>query len=211
MNQIKNLQKLAELSYFDKPTLAQFVTVSDNALSADIKRWLKSGRLIQLKRGLYVTREYLLSRPDKEAYGEFVAGKLYEPSYLSLEYVLQKFGILSEAVSALTSITLKATRLFSNDLGVFSYRRMKRELFCGYEIESRAGFAVKIAGKAKALFDMLYLKVLRLSAPDQTWFGSLRLNLDGFSNADLREFSCYCEMSGIPKILTLPKLVRRFK
>ena len=49
MNQVLKLKKLANLGFFDKNTLAQFMELSENSLYANIKRWLKSGVLIQLK------------------------------------------------------------------------------------------------------------------------------------------------------------------
>ena len=57
MNQVKKLKNLEKLSYFDKNTLAQYIELSDNSLYANIKRWLKNGRIIQIKKGMYVTPE----------------------------------------------------------------------------------------------------------------------------------------------------------
>src|SRR3989338_10491228 len=110
MNQVKNLKKLAPLSYFDVETLGQVVEVPRNSLHANIKRWLKKGEMIQLKKGWYVTQDYIRNLTDPDAYRAFVANKLREPSYLSMEHVLQKYGILTEAVFAFTSVTRKSKR-----------------------------------------------------------------------------------------------------
>ncbi len=211
VNQIKNLKKLSRLSYLDKETLAQLVEVSDNSLYANIKRWLRNGHLIQLKKGLYVTEDYFRSVPDPDIYRSFVANKLREPSYLSLEYVLQKYGLLTEAVFAFTSVTLKSGRIYKNKLGVYSYRNIKEKLFRGYRIVSRNGFDVKEATKAKALFDYLYLKLLRLREIDADLIRSFRLQLDEVSNQDMDEFSGYCEESGLKKFAALPKLLRKHR
>src|SRR5262245_49587671 len=152
MKQVPNLVKLSSLSYFDKETLSQIIEVSENSLYADIKRWLKRGDLVHLKKGWYVTDAYLRSLADRDAYLDFLANKLREPSYLSLEYVLQKHGLLTEAVYALTSVTLKATRTYKNEFGVYFYRNIKEELFEGFRIVNRGGFEIKEATKAKALF-----------------------------------------------------------
>ncbi len=106
MNQVKNLQFLASLSYFTINTLSQIVDISEKSLYSDILRWIKNKKLLILKRGLYVTREYYDKNARKDDYRLFIANKLREPSYVSLEFVLQKYGILSESVFAITSITL---------------------------------------------------------------------------------------------------------
>lgn len=206
MNQVSKLGRLANLSYFDRTTVSQFVNVSDNSLYANIKRWLKRGNLIQLKKGLYVTKEYYAVQ-NKEVYAEFIANKLREPSYLSTEYILQRYSMLAEAVYAITSITLKARMTYTNALGTFIYRNIKEDLFCGFKIDSRNGFEIKEASKAKALFDYLYLKTYRVKDVDKDLLDSFRLNFDEFTADDLSEFSHYCEMTGIKKYSALPCLI----
>jgi predicted transcriptional regulator of viral defense system len=98
MNQVNKLTILNNASFFNKTMLAQVMDTNENALSENIKRWLKKGILIRLKNGFYVTKEYYQSIPEKQTYLEFVANILKKPSYLSTEYVLQKYGILSESV-----------------------------------------------------------------------------------------------------------------
>lgn len=207
MNQVKKLKQLANLSHFDKNTLSQMIEISDNSLYANIKRWLKEGELIQLKKGLYVTKEYLNRASNREVYNEFIANKLREPSYLSLEYILQKHSLLSEAVFGITSITLKSKRKYHNDLGLFIYQSIKEKLFTGYDIKRKNNFEIKEATKAKALFDYLYLKLWRVKSINIELFDSLRLNLDEFTEGDLKEFLGYCQLSGVEKFNNLPKLI----
>lgn len=56
-------------------------------------------------------------------------------SYVSLEYVLAKYGFLAESVFAITSITLKTTREYDSEIGDFYYKNIKETLFSGYEYE----------------------------------------------------------------------------
>lgn len=211
MNQVKQVKNLNNLSYFDKNTLSQFIALSDNSLYANIKRWLKSGELISLKKGLYVTADYLKSQKNISSYAEFIANKLREPSYLSLEYALQKYGILSDAVYGFTSVTLKSARLYKNHLGVFIYRNLKEELFDGYEIRQVDGCNIKMAGKAKALFDYFYYKLFRISDVDGALVQSFRLNYAELSRADLNEFARYCYLAANKKMLKLADIVRRLR
>ncbi|MFH2062029.1 MAG: hypothetical protein ABIJ43_03520 [Candidatus Beckwithbacteria bacterium] len=200
MNQIKNLDKLNSASYFSKNTLQQTVLVSDNTLYSNIKRWLKQGRIIQLKRGLYVTSNYYTQTLKKEAYQEFIANKLKTPSYLSLEYVLQKYSLLTETVYAFTSITLKKPNTYKNKLGLFVYSNINKELFTGYKIINKDGFKIKEASKAKALFDFFYLRLLKVKNINKELLESFRLNLDEFSKNDQIEFMNYVDLSKIDKL-----------
>lgn len=209
MNQVKNLEKLNNLSYFDKDTLSQFIEISDNSLYADIKRWLKNKSLIQLKRGLYVTGAFVAAQANINAYLEFIANKLREPSYLSLEYILQKHSILSESVFGFTSVTLKSRREYRNRFGQFSYRNIRPALFDGYQIGEAGGFTVKTATKAKALFDYFYYKLRGVAEVDARLIGTFRLNLGEFSRKDLAEFDRYCEVCGTKKMVRLAGLIRR--
>lgn len=210
MKQENKLIKLSSFSYFGKNTLSQYVEVSQNSLYSNIKRWLKKGILVQLKRGFYVTGDYLSKNAGSPGYYEFVSNKLYEPSYLSSEYVLQQYNMLSEAVFAFTAITLKTKRKYENQLGRFIYHNVKENLFTGYEIVKKGPFRIKMATRAKALFDYLYLKFYKTGSIDTETIKSLRLNLDDFSKKDLKEFSTYCEMANVAKFKEWPKELRKF-
>lgn len=207
MNQVRELKKLAVLSYFDKNTLSQFMALSDNSLYSNIKRWLKKSDLVALKKGMYVTQDYLMHLKTTKTYSDFIANKLREPSYLSMETVLQRHTMLTEAVFGWTSVTLKSKRIYKNSLGAFVYRNIKPDLFTGFEIRNEEGFDVRVARKAKALFDFLYFKLFKIGVITPEIIDSFRLNFDGFSKADLKEFSGYCKLSGIQKFIQLPPMI----
>lgn len=208
MNQLSKIKKLSNLSYLDKNTLSQFIELSDNSLYANIKRWLKAGDLIQLKRGMYVTADYISGLNNKDAYMVFLANKLREPSYLSMETVLQNYNMVSEAVYGWTSVTLKTKRIYKNKFGAFIYRNIKELLFDGYEIKAVGGFDIRVASRAKALFDYLYFKLLKVREVDGRIIESLRLNWDEFPKNDLVEFTGYCELSHVGKMAKLPDIIR---
>ena len=197
---MKYISELNTASYFNKNTLQQIVPINDNALYSNIKRWLKQNIIIQLKRGLYVTNDYYIRLPEKQAYLEFIANKLKSPSYLSLEYVLQKYSLLTEGVYAFTSITLKKTNTYKNKLSLFTYSNISQDLFTGYKIVNKEGFQIKEASKAKALFDFLYLRLLSVKNINQQLINSFRFNLDEFSQKDQREFKSYVKLSKIKKL-----------
>jgi hypothetical protein len=187
MNQITNLAKLNSASFFYKETMSQIMGISDNALSANIRRWIDKGILIQLKKGLYVTKEYYQPLTDKESYCEWIANILKKPSYLSGEYVMQKYSMLTESVFAITSVTRKKTKMYQNNLGTFLYAKIKDELFTGYRIVNRNGFEIKEISK----------EIIE----------SYRLNLFELNSEDLKEFKSFVDLSGIRKFQNLPDIL----
>jgi len=208
MNQINKLSQLNTASFFTKETLSQVMESTDNALSANIQRWIKNGKLIQLKKGLYVTKEYYQTIANKEAYYEFLANILKKPSYLSMEYVLQKYSMLTESVFAITSVTRKKTRMYQNCIGTFLYANVKDELFTGFNITNKSGYEVKEASKAKALFDFLYLRLWRVSEISREIIESYRFNLGEMQTEEYIEFESYVKLSGFRKFKNLPGILK---
>ncbi len=208
MNQLQKLNKISNLSYFDTTTLTLiYPDLSKNSLYSNIKRWLKRGKIIQIKRGMYVTKEYIDNSGDLSSYKEFLANKIKYPSYLSLEYVLQKHSILSESVYAYTSITLKTKNEYENELGRYIYRSMTKDLFLGFTVKEVGEYVIKEATKAKALFDYLYLKLYRVKDINKDNLLGLRLNMDEFSKEELKEFDKYCNLAGQKKYKKLKSLI----
>lgn len=66
-----------------------------------------------------------------------IANYIYFPSYVSLETILSKEGIMPEAIYPITSITTKATRQFDDGESIYTYSRIKkRGLYRIYSDES---------------------------------------------------------------------------
>jgi len=196
---VAKLKQLENLSYFDLETLSQITDLKGNTLYKNVSRWKEQGIIIQLKRGVYTTSGFALKQ-DTKSYLEFVSNKLRYPSYLSLEYVLQKYSLLTEGVYAFTSITLKKTNTYKNKLGLFTYSNISQNLFTGYKIVNKEGFQIKEASKAKALFDFLYLRLLSVKNINKSLIDSFRFNLDEFSQKDQKEFKSYVKLSKIKKL-----------
>ena len=202
------INNLSNVPFFDTVTVQQLLGVSKKATYENINRWIKQGRLIQLKKGLYTTQEYYKTLNNKQVYLEFLANNLRVPSYLSLEYVLQKYSILTEQVFAYTSITLKTKRMYTNALGTFIYRQISLKLFAGFKQLNIDGFTIYQATKAKALFDYLYLKFLNYQVINTQNIIDLRLNLDQVTKTDLQELAKYCRLAQISKFKNLPNLIK---
>lgn len=120
-----------------------------------ISRWVASGRLSRLRRGLYaLARPHAQERPDPLA----LASRLQRPSYVSLQSALAYHGVIPEAVPIVTSVTTGRPRRFRTPFGEFVYRHVRPGLFWGYrEIELGPGLQGYVALPEKALLDLLYL------------------------------------------------------
>jgi len=210
MKQVQNLEKLKTAPWFTLETLGSLYQGKRASLESNVKRWLKRGYLVKLKKGTYTTQTYLdsLGTDSKGSYKEFIANTLVPESYLSLEYVLQKYALLSESVNAYTSVTLKSTKIINNNLGKYLYSSVSPKIFTGYEIVDRGGFTVAEATKTKALFDYLYLRIIRSKTVTLDLVMSFRLNLNEFSKEDFEEFAGYCKLVKQYKFSLLPKLLK---
>lgn len=207
MNQISKLIVLKNVPAFNKRTLQHVLDVGDEALNGNIKRWLKGGELIQLKRGLYVTKDYYQLSSNKQDYFEWIANKLKDPSYLSMEYVMQKYNLLSEAVYSITSVTIKKTSNYQNKFGRFSYSNINSNQFVGYNTLQKGEHSIREATLAKALFDYLYYKVGKLDKITIDLWDDLRINIDVVTKEDVLEFISYCEAEGSRKMKLISKII----
>ena len=116
--------------------------------------WVRHGYLLRLRRGWYAFAE----AKDLPGVGDYFAGRIYSPSYLSLEYVMARCGLVPESVVQITCATSLKTASFRNAFGDFIYRSVKPELMFGYDVEMvGAGLPAFVASPAKALCDFLYL------------------------------------------------------
>lgn len=200
-SKIEKIITLAErLPYFEFDSLAG-VENDKNYLKVLFYRYKKTGKLISLKKGIYTTKEYIdnIQKSDKFSfYLEFISNILYKPSYLSLDYVLYEYHILTEIPTNFTLITKNKSKRFSNKFGNFIYHKIKNDLFCGFEILKKNDFVIYKATKVKALFDFLYLR--KNSILDKKTVIDLRLNLDMFALSDKKELKGYIEIEGSKKM-----------
>jgi len=116
--------------------------------------WQKKGYIKKLSRLFYVFSD----RNINEAENNFIANKLLEPSYISLESALRYYNLIPEVVFLTTSVTTRKTKLLKTPIGDFQYRKVKEKLFFGYRIINAGQIAYKIADPEKALLDFLYLR-----------------------------------------------------
>lgn len=162
--------------------------VSEKATSMFILNNIKRGLFIKLRNGLYMIKD---SNPDYF----FIANKLYQPSYISLETALSHYKIIPEVVYTITSITTKATREFETPIGNFSFQQIKIPAFTGYGIQEIDRYKVFFAEAEKALADYLYfVELKKVSLND-------RLNLKNVNKSELITYAKLFNRPGMLKLI----------
>lgn len=205
---INILAKLEKLDFFSKESLKQFEKKQE-VLNFNIKYWKKKDKIIRLKNGMYVFMKRWENEQNKGDYLELLANKLYEPSYLSCEYVMAKYGLMTEAVYGLTSVTIKKTNSFINSLGSFSYYSISPSLFFAYEIKRFNTSAIFIAKKPKAVFDFLYFRFLKKALINEKVVAALRINWENIKKREFLEIKKFALLSRSKRLLSLINLIKK--
>lgn len=152
-----------------------------------LTRWAQKGKVLRLKRGLYTLPAHLSKIPFSL---RWLANTLYSPSYISLEYALSLYDLIPERVHPVTSVTLLKTAKFSNPLGIFAYRHIKKELFFGFtETKDEHQRLILTATPEKALLDYVYY-FPRWQSTSEFLEESIRLQgLENLSKKWLRKYA----------------------
>lgn len=137
----------APQSVFTPPLIAQLSGNTDRTkLIQQIHYYVRTGLLKNLRKGIYTKDKY-----DKLE----LACSLYTPCYLSLQYVLQKSGVIFQYDSTITMISY-LSREIEIDGSIYSYRKIKGEIMVNPDgIENKG--SVNIASPERAALDTLYL------------------------------------------------------
>ena len=172
-----------------------------------IQREVKAGRLIPITRGLYET--------DANIAGEFLAGRIYGPSYLSFDYALAFYSLIPEAVyKTYTSATFQKqkSKLYKNYFGVFTYRDIPKEVYpLGITAHEENGYSYQIAIPEKAICDKLYdlPPVKNLRELEDMLFDDLRIDKQEFAKLNREDMHNLAEKYHSTNLKLLSKLIRR--
>lgn len=173
MNYFEFKRKIEELPFFETKELRLVLgNEFKGSMLVNLKNWIRKGHLIMLRRGLYIIAEEA-EKTDPMS----LATKMYQPSYVSMEKALNFYGIIPEAVFTVTSVTTRKTKEFNTKLGNFSYQKIKKEAFGGYETKKNGKISFNVALPEKALVDFFYLKRNILNG-DLEQFHGYRFNED---------------------------------
>jgi len=176
--------------------------VDKRELSVQLSRWVRSGRLVQLRRGIYaIAMPYQKIQPHPF----LVANTLRKNSYVSLQSALAFHGLIPEYVPVCTSVTTGRSEQLETALGTFSYRRIKPDYLFGFRQQEVAPKQQAfVAVPEKALLDLVYLTP---GADTDSYLRELRLQhtdaLDGETLEKLADRTCK------PKLRFAAKIIRQ--
>jgi len=147
----------------------------------------KEGKIIRLKRGLYVVSPNI-SRQLLSV--ELIANHIYGTSYVSMESALRYYGLIPEQVYVIRSMTTNRSKKFENSIGKFEYITVNEEYYSvGIKLQTVDNkYTFLIATPEKALCDMITTtslpkiqstKALRVYLEDD-----LRIDMSGLVNMD---------------------------
>lgn len=144
----------------DEPVFETGLLLAGDVNPANVRRqlsrWVKAGRLFQLRRGLYV-----LAPPFQKVrpHTFLLANRLKPSSYVSLQSALAFYSLIPEAVPLTTSVTTARPARWQTALGSYLFRHITHELFFGYgRAEVSPDQWAFVAWPEKALLDLVYLQ-----------------------------------------------------
>lgn len=118
------------------------------SLNKKLNYYVHKGKLQNPRKGIY-------TKPDYNH--EELANCIYTPTYISLEYVLQKAGIIFQYDKRITSVSYLSRTLIVEDWP-YSFRKLKGELLVNTAGIIRQNNYINIATTERAFLDTLYLE-----------------------------------------------------
>jgi len=139
-NNSRSVFRLKDVSMFTGET-------SFDSLNMKLNYYVRTGRLQNPRKGLYCKPNY---NPQE------LACRIFSPAYISLEYVLQRAGVVFQYDSRFTILSY-LSREIKIDNKIFSFRKIKNELLVSLQGIEQQGNITTIASPERAFLDMLYL------------------------------------------------------
>lgn len=129
--------------------IAMLIGVSDfQSLNKKLNYYVRTGKLNNPRKGIY-------TKPGYEP--EEMACSVFTPSYISLQYVLQKAGIVFQYDSRITSVSY-LSRTIEIENREFIYRKIRGSSLVNTAGILRQNNHINIASPERAFLDFLYLE-----------------------------------------------------
>jgi len=179
--------------------------VSAAQVRLQLSRWVKAGRLLQLRRGLYALAPVWQKAEPPHPF--LIANALQRGSYVSLQSALAFHGVIPEHVPVVTSVGPRRPETVRNKMGTFQFNHLAGGLLFGYRrIEVAPRQFAFVAGPEKALLDLVHLTA---GADSPAFLRELRLqNPETVSNQVLLELA---KRSGKPKLVRAARIILRLQ
>ena len=197
-------QELAEI-VSDEPLFETGLLLAGAVDPADLhrqlSRWTRTGRIQQLRRGLYA-----LAPPWRKQtpHPFLVANRLAPGSYVSGLSALAFAHVIPEHVAEVTSVTTGRPHVRRTPLGRFSFRHVKPGLLFGcHHVDLGQGRHAFVAAPEKALLDLVHLHP---GGDDEAYLRELRLDFDALQ---LDVLGAFAETAAMPKLARAAERIRR--
>ncbi len=174
--------------------------VSARQVRLQLSRWVRAGRLLQLRRGLYALAP-VWRKVEPHAF--LVANRLQRGSYVSVQAALAFHGVIPEHVPVVTSVGPGRPEMVRNPLGAFQFTHLAEALLFGYaQVEVAPRQVAFVASPEKALLDLIHLTP---GAASPEYLRELRLqNPEAINVSVIRDLA---QRSGKPKLIRAARLV----
>ncbi len=116
-------------------------------LNKKLNYYVRTGKLNNPRKGIYTKTDYNVQE---------LACKIFSPSYISLEYVLQKAGLVFQYDTKITSVSYLRRDIEITDQ-TYSFRKIKGEILVNTLGILRQENNINIATPERAFLDILYL------------------------------------------------------
>ncbi|MGF1584797.1 MAG: hypothetical protein ACFCUM_05715 [Bacteroidales bacterium] len=120
---------------------------SFESINKKLNSLVQKGKLLNPRKGIYVKKDY-----NKEE----MACNLFTPAYISLEYVLQKAGVIFQYNPAITTVSY-LSRTLAIDNSSYVFRKIKNQVLVNTRGIQRLDNHINIATPERAFLDVLYL------------------------------------------------------
>lgn len=117
------------------------------SLNRKVNYAVRTGKLLNPRKGIYAKPGY---KPEE------LACSVYAPSYISLEYVLQKEGIIFQYDTRITSVSY-LTKNIRVDGRIYRFRKIKNNVLINTSGIVQQGEQINIATAERAFLDLFYL------------------------------------------------------
>jgi predicted transcriptional regulator of viral defense system len=172
MNFIDFKNALQDFSFFSLSDIRQIGNIFHRTR---LNEWQRKGYINKIIKGFYYFSDLELS---ENLLFEF-ANKIYSPSYISNEMAFSYYNIIPENVYGITSVSTRKTSIFKTSFAEFSYKKIKPELYFGFDLVKYNNKYFRMASLEKAILDYFYLHANIKNTDD---FIELRFNMAIFLN-----------------------------
>lgn len=138
---------------------------NDSGIKVQIKRLIDRKIVDRVSKGIYKLSEI---NPDLEKY----ATKIYNPSYISFETALSKYGIINQGLYKITLATTRHSKKLELLNTLCEYTQIKSSLFFGFNLID----GLYLAEAEKAFLDEIYLIALGKRSINTTEWDLKNLN-----------------------------------